>query len=596
MRHANDRGAHRAQRGARWGWMTLAGLALALFLLVVLAASASAAPQRAPDIPLVEVCPKEAPFARTPESGLAGLLGERPLRITTDNSPEHIWSTGGFAGLRAHTYDLGCAIDPTSWMRVANASTDAKIANVILSVGDATVSLTDSIDRRSWQPGWVVSFLEDFVARASRIIDSTIIVPFLGLGLIAATGLGLYRAHRGDIGSAATDTGWIFVVITVSALLLLSPLIAAKVGQTAVGAMVSALNESSNPTDGATNQIVKNVQYQGWLRRNFGNAESAAAETYGPALLASTRISWAELDQINALERDERPEAIKKLTDLKAEQFKAIAGKVENADPIAYRHLTGKELGSIETLVELLFVFAACFFRIATAILIITCTITLALLAIIWLVATPILPLPRVGRFSGQEMGMGLVNSAVRATVYVLMAALGSWLFGIYLQACMAPGMSLWWSLLLLLIGSGIAWTLIRPDRKFLSIVSLGRIQGYGYVGSLIKGLLMAYVGGRVAGGAAADERDREPEPVQERLSEDVHTQPRTVYANVYNPTRPFVPERPTHVDGEPIVGSVINALPAYERPVSNPSPPPDRAESPYQPYERSDDSEGART
>lgn len=585
----------------RWfSWLLLL-VSIGLLIAMVFANSAQAA-QKAPNIPGIEICPKEAPFAATPDSGLAGLLGERPIKITTDNTPEHIWSTGGFAGLRSHTYDLGCAMNPTTWSRITYARMDQSISNTVTSIGDSVVSLADSVDRRAWQPGWVITFLDDFANRTAGIVDVTIMIPFLGVTLIAATGLLLLRAHHGDMGTAATNVGWVLVVMTVSGLLLLSPLLAAKTAQVGGGGVVAALNDGANPSDAATNQIVKNVQYQGWLRRNFGSTQTWVGDTYGPDLLASTRVSWAELDKINALPPREQPAARKELTEKKAAQFEEIAEKIKEADPIAYRYVTGEETGATETLVELLFVLASCGFRLATSILMIICTITLVLLAIIWLVTSPILILPQVGRFAGQEMGMGLANSAVRAIGYVLAAAIGSWLFGIYLQAAMAPGMAVWWSLLLLILGSGIAWTVIRPDRKFLSIVSLGRVDGYGYVGRLLTQAAIGYFTGRIAGRAAAREVLDDDEPV-ERLSEDIQgPQVRTVHANIYNPAPAFVPDRPTTVDAEPVQGTVVRSLPSgipvYERrsadDTTTPTPPPDGTSSPYTPYERTDDNEGA--
>jgi hypothetical protein len=574
---------------------------MGLLLAPVFSSRAEAAPY-APDIPGIEICPKEAPFAATPESGLAGLLGERPIQITTDNSPEHIWSTGGFAGLRSHTYDLGCAMDPTSWSRVTYARMDSSITNAITSFSDSVVALTDSVDRRAWQPGWVISFLQDFAQRAVGIVNTTIMVPFLMLGLIATTGVLLWRAHHGDISATSSAVGWSLVVIVVSGLLIMAPLMVAKGAQMTGGTIVAGLNNGANPSDSATNQIVKNVQYQGWLRRNFGSTQTLVGTKYGPELLASTRVSWAELDRITALPPSEQPEARKKLTDQKAEQFKELAEKIKDEDPIAYRYVTGEESGSAETLVEVLFVLASCLFRLATAVLMVVCTITLVLLDIIWLVTTPVLVIPYMGRFSGQEMGMGLAESAVRALGYVLAAAVGSWLFGIYLQAAMAPGMTLWWSLLLLILGSGIAWTVIRPDRKFLSVVSLGRVDGYGYVGRLVANAAIGYFTGRIAGRTAAREVLENDDEPTERLSENIpQPQVRTVHANIYTPTQPFVPERPTTVDADPLPGTIIHPLPsgipAYERPTgeaSQPTPPPDGSSSPYAPYERTDDTEGA--
>lgn len=567
----------------------LGGLALlaGLFLLSTSPARAAGA---GVDIPGVDVCPKNAPFAATPESGLPGLLGERPIHITTDNSPDHIWSTGGFAGLRSHTYDMGCALDPTSWVRIANANTDSRISNTITSAGDSVVALTDSVDRRAWQPGWVISFLDEFARRATGVVNTEIMLPFLGLTIIASVGIMIFRSHRGDISASASSTGWIFVVLLISTLVVSAPLMIAKVGQSSTGMVVAALNSGDDPSDAATNKIVKNVAYQAWLRHTFGTAESATAVKYGPSLLASTRVSWAELDAINASK--DQGKAREALTKVKAKQYKDIAAKVEQEDPTAYQYLTGREMTGGESLAQLAFMIAASMFRLAVSILMITATITLVLLAIMWLVLTPLIIMPRIFRFSGQEIGMGLINSAVKAIGFVLAAAVGSWLFGVYLQSAMAPGMSLWWSLLLLIIGSGIAWTTIRPDRKFLSIVSLGRVDGYGYVGRMLRGFAMAYIGGRIAGRTIAehDEKDEEDTP---------SPAPQVVQATIFNPARPFVAETATHVDGEPLQGRVVQSLPSsafYERPTGTPNPPPDAARSPYEPYVRTDDddNEGA--
>jgi hypothetical protein len=567
---------------------------LMLWLCVGSAASSDAA-SKSVGIPGVEVCPKEAPFAATPESGLAGLLGERPKQITTDNSPDHIWSTGGFAGLRSHTYDLGCALDPTSWMRVTNASADSKITNAITSIGEAIVSLTDSVDRRAWEPGWITSFLSDFATRATGIVNTNILVPFLASGIVFAVVILLYRAQSGDMSAAATNVGWVFIVITVTSLLLLSPMLVSKASQTSAGAMVATLNDGANPSDSATNQIVKNVEYQGWLRRNFGSARTLVGDTYGPDLLASTRVSWSELDSINALDPKDQPKAREKMTKQKAKQFKDIAAKVKDADPTAYKYLTGEESSSTETLVELPTIAAACAIRLTVAILMITCAIVLVLLALFWVILTVVIIQPRIGRKSGQDLGMDLANNAIQATVYVLMAALGSWLFGIYLQSCMAPGMSLWWSLLLLIIGTGIAWAVIGPIAKFKAIVSFGRADGHSIIGKLVKTALISYVGGRFAGAAVAKAVTDTAEP--ERLSEDVATPVRTIHADIYHPAPDFTAETPTTVDAEPLEGQVVHALPAaYEVHVdARDVPPPDDAASPYTPYERSDDNEGAR-
>lgn len=600
-------GRHRSVRSRARHWnrmarlLILGGMLAGIWLVIATAPSAHAA-ERSVDVPGIEVCPKQAPFAETPDTGLAGLLGERPVQITKDDSPDHIWSTGGFAGLRSHTYDLGCALDPTSWLRITNASTDSKIVNAITGVGDGMVSLTDSVDRRAWSPGWIMSFLGDFAERATGVVNTAILIPIFASAVIVAVVILLLRAHHGDISSSATNVGWIFVVLTITSLLMLSPLIAQQAGQYAGGTAVALLNNGSNPTDAATNQIVKNVQYQGWLRRNFGSVETPSAAVYGPRLLASTRVSWAEMDTINALPSKEQADAREALTQKKAKQFKDIAAKVKDADPTAYRYLTGEQLSSGESLVEVLTSFAGNGIRLAVAILMLTCQIMLVLLAIFWVILTVVLIQPKIGRLDGRSLGMGLINNGIQALGYVLIAALGSWLFGIYLQACMAPGISLWWSLLLLIIGTGIAWVAIGPIAKFKAIVSFGKADGASLIGKLVKTYAMAYIGGRVAGRTIAEADDEEQEP--ERLSEDVSTpapsSPQVVQADIYHPAPAFAPDVPTTVDADPLPGRVVEALPSgmpvYERPTGQPDAPPDNAESPYEPYERTDDNEGART
>lgn len=586
-------------RATTFGWVRWTALALFTGLLVALCIASAPGSQAASEsgLPLIDVCPKDAPFAGTPESDLAGLLGERPVQITTDNSPEHIWSTGGFTGLRSHVYDLGCAMDPTSWARIVGASSDSKIVNAITSLGNSIVSLTDSVDRRSWQPGQIISFLSDFVSRVTGVIEVNIITPFLVLGVLVATSLLMWKSFDGDVSGTAMNVGWIMVVLTVSTVLLVFPLMAAQSGQAAGGSVVAMLNGGATPSDAATNQIVKNVEYQGWLRRNFGGDETEVGKTYGPDLLASTRVSWAELDSVRALPPKDQGKAMQAITERKAKEFKDIALKVKEADPTAYQYLTGSRSSSWEAVAEFLFVLASCTFRLLTALLMITATVTIVVLTIFWLVATPILVLPKVFRFSGQELGMTLINGMIRSVVIVLGAAVASWVFGIYLQAAIAPGLSLWFSLLMLIIGTGIAWAVLGPIAKFKEIVSLGKADGHSIVAKYLGSAALAYIGGRIGGKAAGKEiADQEEEAPQERLSEDVQ-EPKVVQATIYNPEPAFVPERPTHVDGEALQGTVIPALPGgapvYER-GETPPPPPDESASPYVPYERSDDNEGA--
>jgi len=589
----------RRKRAARINtlWRMVALLAVMAGLLVVASASSARAAAPAIDVPGVEVCPKEAPFANTPETGVAGLLGERPLKITEDDSPEHIWSTGGFAGLKSYTYDLGCAVNPATWAKVTNAKAGSSFTNIMLSIGDAVASLADTLDRRAWSPGWVLSFLDDFAQRATGQAMILLLLPYLGVSLALATALMLWRSRQGDYNANAHGIGWIMVVLTISAGIIATPMLVSSLGAKAGGTVAATVNGGETASDAITNQLVMNVQYQGWLRRTFGNSESAVAKEYGPQLLASTRISWKELDSINALPADEQGDAREKMSKAKAEKFKDVAAKIEDADPIAYRHLTGEQqVGPVETIIEMVFVILACVMRVMLSVLMIACVISLTVISCIWVVATLALLLPPFRKWSGQRTGMALINSGVRSLLYVAEAIIGVWLYGLFLQACIAPGMNLAWSSLFLLLGTIIAWLAIAPIAKLKAILSLGRADKASFMAKAMKSLVMT--GGAGAGaaliGAWKVNKDSEERAAAAPAPAAV-LPPQVVHAKIFHPAAPFVPERPTHVDGEPLPAAAGPApLPAYERGARTDTPPPDAASSPYRPYERSDDTEGA--
>jgi hypothetical protein len=579
------------------GILVLAGILIG----VSFASSAKAAAPEAANIPGIELCEPDAPFALTPKSGVAGLLGERPKQITTDNSPDHIWSTGGFSGLKSYTYDLGC--NPKDWFRNANANGGSAFSNLVMSTGDAMVSLADSTDRRAWSPTWVMSFLDDFAIRAMGMSNTLLILPYLGISLAAVTVLMLLRAREGNISAQAKSTGWIMVVLAITSGLLLFPMITAKAGTRVGVESVAALNGGDNPSDAVTNQVVKNVQYQGWLRRNFGD-DTVAAEKYGPALLSTVRVSWAEMDAVEAKPKEERAKARAALTKKKGDQFKGIAAKIKKDHKNAYRHLTGEvQVGPVETIVEVLFVAMACILRIAISILMIACVISLTILTIFWVLLTPALILPETKRFSGQRVGMGLISNSALTVRYVLEAAVGSWLFGLYLQACMAPGLNLWWSLLLLVLGTVVAWMTIAPFKKLKSILSLGRADGTSYMAKVAKMAMATYapmVTGAVAAWRVNKHTDEKAEEAEEKLSEN-RPQPQIVEAKIFNPGE--APDMWSHTQHFPDADRTLPtggpqplpSRPLYQR-GDSPPPPEDKKESPYQPYERTDDNEGART
>jgi hypothetical protein len=562
------------QKARLCAWFVLSVL-LGLVVLVAVAGRSQAAP--AIDIPGINVCSPTPPVADPPNVGMIGVIGERPSVVSPRLDPETVWSNGGFAGMYAAPYDLGCAADPSSYLNLAEAKGNSALTNTALGVGFMGTSLADSVDRRAWNPSWISTFLGDFADRATGLIEREVMVPFLFAGLAAASLIALWKFHDGNVAGAAKAFGWVVFVLTLSWILLIAPTWAASTAQSGSAGLVSVLSQGPNASDSATDRTAEAVHYQGWLRRTFGTENTAVATKYGPALLAAQRITWDEWRQVEG-----RPERLQALRAQKAESFKGIAEKVKAEDPGAYQWLTGAKDPSGIAMVEAAYAWAAAFFRLAADFLLLLSTLMLVVLCLAWLLGAPVLVTP-----TGQALGVGMLNASARAVGYVLQAAIGSWLFGLYLQACLQPGQSTWWSALLLIVGTILAWTLIRPDRKALALATMGRVNGTGKLVRLLTGLAMAYVGGKAAGKVVAGavrrdvERDITPPPLPSEPVAAPAPIPTVVVGNVHE-IRYEAAGLPGEavIDGEVIYDSrdaaVVGPGAIYQRPEEPmPTPPP---------------------
>lgn len=608
MKHSKQVDSFTARRR---DWIRVIAIAfvtiLTILVMTALAGDSRADTARA-GIPGVDVCPKEAPYPATPKQGLAGLIGERPLKVSTDvDNPSRIWSSGGFGGLQTHPYDLGCAVNPRSWTKILNANASTKFGNGMTDLGQSVTSAGDSIDRRAWEPGYVLSFLKSFAARAIEVINLRIYGPLLGLAImVAGIAIAWKNYAKGNIRGAANSAGWAVFVLGMSGFLMVSPLALAMFGQAAGSAVTGALNASASASDGATDSVVEAVHYQGWLRRSFGSADSGAGKTYGMAILNSQRLTWTEYDRANSLKGDARGDYLDDLVEKKSKAFKDTSEKIKKEYPDSYRVLTGEDTQSSVAWVEVAFSLAASSFRIACSMLVVICVLIICLLGMLWIVATPYLVTPR-----GETFGRSIINSVWKAGKYVLEGALCAWGFTVYLQAALAPGMSVLWSLLLLIVGAGIFWLLLSPTHKIGELLTLGKVKGHGLLYRALRSkIAQIAIPAAVAGWAAnrASKWENEHERDRPQASEDAPAptviRDDTVH-EIYTPTAVFDPQtRTVHIPsaeatlptGEPV--GLPAGEPVYQRADTAPPPPADAAteDEHFEPYQRADDddNEGA--
>lgn len=480
------------------------GWAVLLMLLCVGGAGiVSASPASALPAPF-GICGPEAPVPDSPVSGLPGFFMDQETlnapKVSNPADPYHLFNDSGFSGMQSNTYDLGCSTNPENWGKTITAMSDTGLSNKAVSVGQSATAMADAIDTRAWNPEWIITVLGDFAAKVMDVVVVRVVAPFFAAGLLIASIVLINRGRTGNVAAVAGGVTWAVFVVIVVGILLSGPLRVATTAQSIGGAGVSTLNNDENgqPGRAATEQIMYAVHYQGWLRRTFGSSNSETAKFYGPQLLAASRITRAEYHATDPgrttndgkrLTEDEREGVLKQrkeLLEAKAKEFERIAAAIKDNDPGTYRHLQG--LGGASTglgIIEGSSGVVASALRIAVDLLLILCVVVLVMLGVAWVIGAPWLVTPW-----GEGLGRGLMAGTGRAAVFVIIAALGSWLFGLWIQVALAPGLSAWWSLVLLIIGTVVFWTLIRPDRKALNLITMGQMHGHS--GTLKKMALLA--------------------------------------------------------------------------------------------------------
>jgi hypothetical protein len=528
----------------------------------------------------------------------------RPPKVSDPADPYRLYNDSGFSGLSSNTYDLGCSTNPENWGQTITGMSDTGAANKAVSVGQSATALADAIDTRAWNPEWIVTVMGDFMDKVMDVAVTRVLAVLFTSGLLLASIILINKGRSGDVAAVVGGVAWALFVVIIVGVLVTGPLRIATTAQAVGGAGVTALNggdPGAQPGRAATEQIMYAVHYQGWLRRTFGSSNSETAKVYGPRLLAASRITHAEYaatdpgrtgadgERLSGDERERALKARKELLEKKAKDFEDIAATIKDQDPGAYRHLQG--LGGTNTglgVVEGSFGVVANVFRIAVDLLLLLCVVVLVMLGVAWVIAAPWLVTSW-----GERLGRGLMNGTGRAVVFVVIAAVGSWLFGLWIEVSLAPGLAAWWSMVLLIIGTVVFWTLIRPDRKALNLVTMGQMHGHS--GMMKRMALLA--GGGYLLAKAKDARDATKERARgewDAAKGEFRPDPQDVErARAYRlghaePANPYdVPEREEDPDAYAMTGAPRTRPPSqvetytppkYDAPIpawGTPDPPP---------------------
>jgi hypothetical protein len=461
----------------------------------------------APSLGVPTICSNPAPTPDAPDAGLPGVFMTAPKDppaagdsgADTPADPASLYTTSGMSGMAPITYDMGCGINVSSWGRHLNTWSDQQMAGRLSLIAQAETSAADSISRFAFDGSWVTALFTSLAQQALPVITLRILVPFLGAGLIVVTISLLNDIRKGDTQRVAHGVTRALYVLILGAFVLAAPTLAPRAAGAAMGVGVQTLYGGTDPSSAVTNRTTQAVHYDAWLRRVFGSDDTQAAQTWGPRLLADTRLTYDQQA------RSDNPAVAKAILKAKSDDFKVVAKEVKAKDPDAYRHLTGTSADTTSSSwFEVWFSTATNLLRIFTGLLMVMCKILIGVFALCWLIGLPWLVTPR-----GAGAARTLLDSSARAVGFAVVATIGSWLYSIFGEAVLKPGWPAWICAVLMTLGTFMFWVAISPVRHMLSMMTLGRVRGHGrYVKRAYGAIPIAAVGGFLAGQAGAALRE----------------------------------------------------------------------------------------
>jgi uncharacterized membrane protein len=440
-------------------------------LVLMMPASAHSQPARAP---LGMDC-KEAPTPDMPGQGLSAFFQKRPDPQPAQEDPftrdasTTVYEQYGYAGLRWNNYDLGCGPDAA---RNPDAVVGTAVSNWMLNLPISFTAMTASITEVAFAP----SFLDVFDPTIRRVSDALYEGLFASWvpAVIALLGIMvLLKARRAALATTAASIGWALMVILVATAIFKWPIAAGHFADDTVtqtlGAVVGDLNsehEAKNPGVTVASNVHESIFYSSWLAGTLGSTDSATAERYGPELFKAQALTWAEAEIVQ-----NDPERGQQIIEEKEQRYEEIAEEIQDSDPAAYEHLTGKRsdtrvgyalLATVAALLALPFLLVAALLLMGSFLI-----VRLAVMLFPAFATIGVFPAGRgvvVG--IGRTVGAALVN----AVIFGIGAAVTIRVLGLILDpASRLPG---WLALVLMPLFGFIMWVALKPFRRLTTMVS----------------------------------------------------------------------------------------------------------------------------
>ncbi|GAB3785521.1 hypothetical protein GCM10027601_21130 [Nocardioides ungokensis] len=503
-------------------------------ILAVLVGVSVALPPAAMAIPGLSDC-KEAPTPEVPGRGIAGFFSQPPEHLPAEADPfkagsgTTIYEQYGYAGLRWHTYDLGCGPDA---MRQPDAVIGTAMSNWVMQLPIALTALTGSLTQTAFQPTFLSSF-DGVVTHVSTALHDSLFRSWVPAVIAVLGALIIFRARRSSLATTAAAVGWALIVVLLATALFRWPVEAGRAADATVtgtlGMVVSRLDGNGPDVDPGTavaSNVDESIFYRAWLAGELGSPDSEVAKKYGPALFKAQALDW---HQAAILESD--PDRGEQIIQDKEDQWKDIASKIQDEDPEAYEYLTGKrsETRIGYAILSATGAFLALPFLLMSALLLLGCFLIVRLAVMMFPAFATLGAFP-----ASRGLVIGLGRTVAAALVNAIIFGIGTGVTVAVLGVLFHPGggAPAWLGIVLMPVFTVVMWVALRPFRRLTSMVSAddhhfrGMSGGLGSTarasGRLAKKLAIAGVtgatGGATAGAVAAAHADDEPVPPPDRV------------------------------------------------------------------------------
>ena len=270
------------------------------------------------------------------------------------------YETYGWAGLRWHTYDLGCGED---LVRAPSAVTDTDVGNMFLTIGKSLAAAAFWLDDQT-KTGHEAdeSGLEPTLEKFDRIVYSItesmrgLYGQWIGIALVIVATIVLWKAMKADTAGVTATSVVAIAGMTIGALMVGAPQKAVQVADDTFGSLITDTQDQifsvqfgddpgagtlvgggTDPRNVLLDKIFLEDWREGWFGTNYDATDSAGL---GPKLRDSLAFSYAEQHEVK---NDPKAQAL--LAEEKADRFEEIVSSLEEDYQLSYYQFQGKDAG-----------------------------------------------------------------------------------------------------------------------------------------------------------------------------------------------------------------------------------------------------------